>query len=265
MNGEASCVLIERRGPVAVIVLNRPERRNGITVEMCHAMYQAARDVAASDARVAILRGAGENFCVGADIAGETEKAGGGPVTLEDLGLVHHASAVLHNAPQVVIAAIDGGCAGAGLAWATACDFRFAAHRARFSTAFLKVGVPGDMGLAWSLARIVGGARAREMLFFPEKIDGARALELDLVTRLFPHETLHRDVMALAEELCEAEPFALRMMKANMVSAEELGFGEFIDIETARQLHVTGRPDFAKHFAAAFARSKSKGLPHDRA
>lgn len=247
-------VLVEQDDGLAVITLNRPERRNGLTVEMCGAVYEAACDVAASDARVVILRGAGENFCVGADIGGGAGE--GPPPGLEELGRVHHAATVLHTMPQVTIAAIDGGCAGAGLGYAAACDFRFATPLARFSTAFLKVGVSGDMGLAWSLDRILGGAQARELLFFPDKLDGEKALELGLVTRLFPREILHREVEALARELCGREPLALRMMKANCLSAEQLDMREFVDVETARHLHTTNRPDMGERMAKAWTKSK---------
>jgi 2-(1,2-epoxy-1,2-dihydrophenyl)acetyl-CoA isomerase len=203
---------------------------------------------------VVVLRGAGSDFCVGADIGGVA--SGMIPPTLEDLGVVHHASTLLHSMPQVTIAAIDGGCAGAGLGWAAACDFRFASDAARFNTAFLDVGVPGDMGLAWSLARIVGGGRAREMLFFPEKFDAARALDIGLVTRVFSRAALWDEVMALARQLVAREPFALRMMKANMISAEELAISEFIDIETARQVSATSRPDMGARMAAAHRQAK---------
>jgi 2-(1,2-epoxy-1,2-dihydrophenyl)acetyl-CoA isomerase len=253
VSGEQT-VLVERRDAIAIVTLNRPERRNGVTVEMCGAIYDAVRQVAASDARVVVLRGAGNDFCVGADILGGS--GGEKPQTLEDLGLVHHAATLLHTMPQVTIAAIDGGCAGAGFGYAAACDFRFATQEARFSTAFLNVGVSGDMGLEWSLVRIVGGARARELLFFPEKLTGAQALELGLVTRLFPRESLHGEVIGLAEQLCAREPFALRMMKANCISAEELSLSQFIDIETARQVHCTNRPDMGARMAAAYRRSK---------
>ena len=94
------------------------------------------------------------------------------------------------------------------------------------------------------------------MLFFPAKLTGEQALEIDLVTRLFPRETLQGDVLALAEQLAAREPFALRMMKANVLSAEELTIGDFIDIETARQLHTTNRPDLAARMAEAYRKSK---------
>ena len=130
------------------------------------------------------------------------------------------------------------------MGWACACDLRFASEQARFSTAFLKVGVPGDMGLAWSLARVVGGARARELLLFPEKITAQQALQFGLVTRLFAADVLHASSLALAQELAARNPFALRMMKANLVSAETLQMSDYIEIESARHLHAMAGSSF---------------------
>ncbi len=251
-------VLLDRRDAIAVITLNRPERRNGVTVEMCRAVYEVVQAVAASDARVAILRGSGEHFCVGADIVAASDGKHETPPAPEELGLIHHASTILHTMPQVTIAAIDGGCAGAGMGWAAACDFRFATPRARFSSAFLNVGVSGDMGLAWSLDRIVGGAKAREMLMFPDRFGAEEALRWGLVTRLFEAEDLFDETMVLAGQLCERDPFALRMMKANCLSAEHLTMQDFVEIETARHLHSTNRPDMGARMASAFKRSQGK-------
>lgn len=251
----SDCVLVEYDGPIATVTLNRPDRRNAVTVEMCHRVYAAAREVADSEARVAILRGAGNDFSVGADLGG-----GGGeghsPPTYEELGMLHHAGTVLHTMPQVSIAAIDGGCAGAAFGWAAACDFRFATPEARLNTAVLAVGVPGDMGMGWTLTKMLGGARARELMFFPGKITGQEALDMGLVTRLYPRETFHDEVRAAAGELCAREPFALKMLKANMVSAENLTIEDFINVESARQIHCSNRPDFAARMAETFRRSK---------
>ena len=236
-------VLVERDGALAILTLNRPTRRNGVDAAMCRVLFERVRALAESDARVVIVRGAGENFCVGADLKGAQE---GPSPTLDELQPVYHAATLLHAMPQVTIAAIDGGCAGAGLGWALACDFRFATPEARFATAFLDVGVPGDMGVPWSLTRIVGGARARELLLFPEKLTGARALELGLVTRLLPRAALHPETTALARSLLDRDPFALRMMKANIVSAERLDFADFIEIESARHLHAATKARFGR-------------------
>lgn len=254
MTASETPVLVSRDGAIATITFNRPDRRNGVTVELCTALYDATREVAASDARVVVLRGAGDHFCVGADLTGSSAK--GTPYTLEDLGLIHHSATLLHTMPQVTIAAIDGGCAGAGMGWAAACDLRFASDAVRFNTAFLAVGVPGDMGLAWSLNRVLGGARARELLLMPERFGADDALAIGLVSKIFPQADLHDQVGAIARQMAAREPFALRMMKANILSAESLSLAEFIDVETARQVAATSRPDIAERMAAAFRQAK---------
>ncbi len=254
-----TAVLTERRDALAIVTLNRPERRNGLTLGLCVGLYDALTEIAASDARVVILRGAGNDFCVGADMAGaSTDEAVARPTGFDDQAPIYNASLLLHAMPQVTIAAIDGGCAGAGMGWAAACDLRFAAHEARFSTAFLAVAASGDMGLCWSLTRILGGAKAREMLFFPEKLTGEQALALGFISRLFPRAELHAEVEALAQQLCDRDPLALGMMKANAISAETLPFSDYIAIETARHLRCAGRPDFAERMAALFAKSRQK-------
>jgi 2-(1,2-epoxy-1,2-dihydrophenyl)acetyl-CoA isomerase len=249
-------VLVEEQGAIAIVTLNRPDRRNGVTVDMCEQLYQAIRDVAASDCKVVILRGAGADFSVGADLSGRSSGATATP-GLEQLGPTYHASTLLHEMPQLTIAAIDGGCAGAAMGWACACDFRFASDRARFATGFLKVGVAGDMGLVWSLPRLVGAARARELLFFGDKLTAEQALDIDLVTRVLPAATFHDDVLALAEELGRHHSFPLRTMKANILSAEKLDLAQYIEVESARHLHVTASPSLREGIAA-FQRARGQ-------
>lgn len=241
-------VRCEHTGPVAVVTLDRPERRNALTAQMCVELLDTLRAVAVSDARVLVLRGAGDDFCVGADLAPAGTAV---DATLERLGPVYHSATLLHTMPQVTIAAIDGGCAGGAMGWACACDVRVATPRARFATAFLKVGVAGDMGLPWSLLRVVGGAQARELLFFGEKLTGEDALRIGLVTRLFPPERLHDEVGALASELAGRRPFALRMLKANVLASETLALADYIELESARHANVTGGRSVREHLEAA--------------
>lgn len=231
-------VLVDREGAVTTVTLNRPDRRNAVDIELCERLYGALREVAATDSRVVVLRGAGNDFCVGADLKGSDGNAG--DPSFERLEPVYHAATLLHEMPQVTIAAIDGGCAGAGLGWACACDFRFASEQAMFSTAFLNVGVSGDMGLAWTLTRIAGAARARELLLFPEKFGALAAREHGLVSRIFGREALHSEALGLARALEARNPLALRLHKANLVSAEKLDFAQYVDVESARHLHSTG-------------------------
>ena len=249
-------VLVHHDGAIATVTLNRPERRNGVTVPMCIALHVALREIAASDARVVILRGAGTDFSVGADLRDivVSDEPTPGPEVLAD---IFTAATLLHSMPQVTIAAVDGGCAGAAMGWAMACDFRFATPEARFATAFLNVGLAGEMGLAWTLTRLVGPARARELLLFPDKLAGEQALAMGLVTRLHPRETLHEETIAAALQLCARDPLTLKMMKANLVSAEQDDLPRYIAVESARQMLLAGRPGLREKLAAARPRSGS--------
>jgi len=240
-------VLLEEADGLATVTFNRPQRRNGVTETVVRDLHAKLEIVKASAARVLILRGAGDNFSVGADITTDAV-----PVeipTYDTVQPLYHSATLLHEMPQVTIAAIDGACAGAGLGWASACDFRFASDRAVFSSAFLKVGASGDMGTAWSLLRVVGGARAREIMLLPTKFGSTEALNYGLVTRVFPHATLHTETAAIAKQLLAYNGFALRMAKMNMVSAEQLSLADFVEIESARHMHVVNSPSLRQGFA----------------
>jgi 2-(1,2-epoxy-1,2-dihydrophenyl)acetyl-CoA isomerase len=241
-------ILVEHRDGIAVVTLNRPDRRNGVTIAMCQRLHDRLHDIAASDTRVVVLHGAGEHFSVGADIDAPPIDRRGAPL-LEAFGHAFDVATVLHSMPQVTIAAIDGACAGGGMAWAAACDFRFATHRATFSTAYLRIGIPGDMSLVWLLQKIVGGARAREMLFFPEKFGGEQAHQWGFVTRIHEPEALLGAALGAAGQLAGAAPFSLRMMKANLLSAETLSIEDYTRIETARMAAVASGGAVREGFA----------------
>ncbi|MBU6267714.1 MAG: enoyl-CoA hydratase/isomerase family protein [Sphingomonadales bacterium] len=242
-------VLVGRDGAVATVTLSRPGRRNAVTLPMCVDLHAALRTIAAGDARVVILRGAGDDFSVGADLEQAADADGTSP-GIEELGDIFDAATLLHAMPQVTIAAVDGGCAGAAMGWAMACDFRFATAEARFNTAFLNVGLAGEMGLAWTLTRLVGPARARELLLFPARQTGEQALAMGLVTRLYPRADLHEAARAAAAELCARDPVTLKLMKANLVSAEQDDLARYIAVESARQLTLITRPGLRERLAA---------------
>jgi 2-(1,2-epoxy-1,2-dihydrophenyl)acetyl-CoA isomerase len=230
---------------VATLTLDRPDRRNGITRQMCAELYEAVQDLARmSDVRVVVLTGAGDKFfCPGADLDVSQRESEAPPEETSDPRQLH-ISAILHEMPAVTVAAINGSCAGAGLGWAAACDLRVAAEHAMFATAFLDIGVAGDMGLPWSLSRIVGGAKARELFFLRGKFDAVEALQMGLVSAVFPSEEFAEGVSRLVLRLSRAAPRALRVMKANFVASERLPFVDFIDLETERHLQLVTGPEF---------------------
>ena len=242
-------LLYEKAGPIATLTLNRPERMNGMTnrmvIEAGEALAAAAED---RGVRVLVLTGAGRAFCPGADlqVVASAKSRPQEHLSAEDF----RAAVLLHDMPAVTIAAINGACAGAALGWACACDFRFAAVSARFNTAFLDVGVAGDMGGPWTLARIVGPARARELYFFPDKFGAEEALRIGLVSRVFSDERFRVEVQAIAERLASAAPIALRTLKANFVDAERMDLAGYVSLESERHLRMFTTEDTREAFAA---------------
>lgn len=259
-NQHFKTIRFEKTGPVATLTMNRPERMNGMTGLMVHeareALTHAADD---TEIRVLVLTGAGKAFCPGADLnvvvssSGHQDAADGGSGPRD-----YHVSTLLHEMPAVTIAAINGACAGAALGWACGCDFRFAAQSARFNVAFLDVGVAGDMGGPWTLPRIVGAARARELYFMPGKFDAAEALRIGLVTRVFPDESFRTEIGAIVERLTAAAPMALRTMKSNFVEAERMDLRSYIDLETARHTPMFATHDTREAFAAKVEKRKPR-------
>ncbi len=254
-NAQFETIIYEKSGPVARLTMNRPDRLNGMTnrmlVETRVALAAAAED---RDLRVLVLTGAGKGFCPGADIGRVASAAPDDPITVDDFRV----PVLLHNMPAVTIAAVNGACAGAGLGWALACDFRFAAESARFNVAFLDVGVAGDMGGPWSLSRIVGPARARELYFFPGKFDAAEALRTGVVTRVFPDDRFRAEVDAIVNRLAESAPLALRNLKANFVDAERMDFAGYVALESERHISMFRTEDTREAFAAKSEKRKPK-------
>jgi len=246
----------EQAGPIATLTLNRPERRNAVNGTMVRELNRALTKVSASpELRVLVLTGAGNSFSPGADF--QTPPPGRGleaDRTPEDFRL----TVLLHEMPAITIAAINGACAGAALGWACACDLRYCAGSARFNTAWLDVGVAGDMGAIWTLPRIVGAARARELCFCPGKFDAAEALRIGLVSRVFPDREFAGQVAAVANRLAEMSPAALRGMKANFVAAEKMSLRDYVDFETERHLDLLDSPDTHEAFAAKAEGRKAK-------
>jgi 2-(1,2-epoxy-1,2-dihydrophenyl)acetyl-CoA isomerase len=229
---EWNTIAVSVDGPVAYLRFDRPEHHNSMTVEMVDEVHAALTELAESPTvAVVVLTGNGRAFCPGADLSGAT--VGSGEVSMPELE-VYQSARLLHEMPQVTVAAVNGGCAGGGFAWASACDLRVASSRARFSTAFLGVGLASELGLPWTLSRSVGGAWARDVTFFPRKLTADDALAIGFVTRVFPDETFAADVDALVTELGSRRLGALRDLKANFLAAERMELREYIEQESVR-------------------------------
>lgn len=245
----------EVRDGVATLTMDRPERRNAMTNRMVRETSEALTIAAADpDLRVLVLTGAGSSFCPGADL---NWVADGGETAAEDRLSPEHfrIPALLHEMPAITIAAVNGACAGAAMGWACACDLRLATRSAKFNTAFLDVGVAGDMALPWTLPRLLGAAKARELVLLPDKFDAAEAQRIGLVARLADDgDAFAALVDSVVRRLTAASPAALRTLKQNLSDAETMSLADLAVVEAQRHLHLFTLDDTREAFAAKVER-----------
>lgn len=255
-------VLVHRDGAVVTITINTPKAMNtmsaGVNGGVLQALQMCADDFSVS---VVVFTGAGERaFCAGGNLqgggasAGMRMKAGSDapPPTVhgavQNLRLIMSSSQILRDSHFVSIAAINGACAGAGLSWACACDLRVAAENALFRASFLTAGISGDFGGTWTLPRIVGPAKAREIYLLNEKIRAPEAHRIGLCSKVIPARgaEFQAKVHALALVLAKSAPLALKRMKANLLDADRLTFPEHLDVEAKRHVRTGFHPDAAE-------------------
>ncbi|MBE1534320.1 enoyl-CoA hydratase-related protein [Actinomadura algeriensis] len=209
-------VLYDVTDAVATITLNRPDGMNSLTSEMKDAL-RGAVERAASDgsARAVILTGAGRAFCAGQDLREHADNLAAGR-DLNDTVRKQYNPIVLGiaNMGKPVVAAVNGVAAGAGASLALACDLIVASDRSRFATAFTGIGLAPDSGMSWTLPRLVGRAKAAELLLLGEPLKAAEALELGLVNRVVPADELAPASVELARRLAAGPTAAYAAVKA---------------------------------------------------
>ena len=246
----AELVLLEQSGGIAEVTLNRPTKLNALSIGLLEELLDVLLRVADEPAvRVVVLSGAGRAFSAGGDRNDPDDPWGAG--LEEDTALLRRlmeSARLLHEMPKITVAAVNGPCAGGALALACACDLRFAAASARFTTAFTKVGLSGDFGGTWTLSRIVGPAKARELYLLADVIDATEAHRIGLVSAVVEDDDLLPHVRRQAERLAEAAPGALVAMKQNLNDALRLRFDELLDREAERQVLSARDPGFDERF-----------------
>jgi 2-(1,2-epoxy-1,2-dihydrophenyl)acetyl-CoA isomerase len=244
---------------IAVITLDRPERLNAIGDTMLPELHEHLRTVIDDGSiRALVLTGAGRGFCAGGDLADVSQAGGAGRELARDVEMREHLRITerLHGMPKVTIAAVNGAAAGAGMAWACACDIRVAATDAFFVTAFLRVGQTGDYGLSWTLPRLVGVGRARELFLLGRRVSADEALRIGLVSEVVPRGELRERALTIGAAIVTAPPLTVAAMKANLQDAERLPLGELLDAETER---------FGANLATEDAREAARAFVEKRA
>jgi 2-(1,2-epoxy-1,2-dihydrophenyl)acetyl-CoA isomerase len=230
---------------VAWLTLNRPDRLNAFSPAMLLALGEALQRLG-GDAGVGaiIVTGAGRGFCAGGDVKTMASRATQGfEERVEGLRRMHQLPLLLRTIPKIVIAMVNGPAVGAGLGLAMACDLRIAGHSARFGTGFAGVGYSGDFGGSWSLTRLVGTAKARELYFLGDIIDGAAAASLGLVNRVVEDPALNRETTALARRIADGPRVAYGYMKRNLFAAETEPFAAVLEMEALHQARMAMTED----------------------
>lgn len=247
---------------VATLQINRPEVRNALSYELIQELRESVERIGRDpDVRVVVLTGAGKAFCAGGDISDMTSRPQYGIDDTrfeDDVALVRagmETTRALYEMPKPTLAVMRGTAAGAGLALALACDIRIVVPDAKLTTAFSKIAVSGDFGISFFLPRLVGLAKARELLFFSEVITGQQAADIGLVNRAVALEEIDAEAQSLATRLAKLPTFALGLIKSNLDTGSVSSLGETLDVEAANLVRCFGRDDFASVVARFMAKS----------
>lgn len=258
---DTDLLLVDRDDRVVTFTMNRPEARNALADEMTMALRRGIAWASGNpDIGAVVLTGAGAAFCAGGDVKGMGQRPEGDPPSQEQqfqamVARHHEMAGTLYAMRKPTIAALPGPAAGAGMALALSCDMRVAADNAFLSTAYARIGLSGDYGIAWLLTRVVGPARARELMFTAERVTADRALEIGLVNRVSSAADLMADTMTLATQLANGPPAAFGYMKDNLNEALLVDHATAIEREADRLLKSRSTRDH-REAVKAFAEKR---------
>jgi 2-(1,2-epoxy-1,2-dihydrophenyl)acetyl-CoA isomerase len=260
MTADVSPVLLEVADGVATITLNRPDAMNSLDVASKEALLAAVRRVADDAAvRCVVLTGTGRAFCVGQDLKEHVEILHSGtPDSLFRTVDEHYNPivAAVAGMEKPVIAAVNGVAAGAGASLAFACDLRIVADTAGFNLAFANIALSCDTGSSFTLQRLVGRAKAIELLYFPRTVKADEALALGMATEVVPAGELTDVVGDLAARLAAGPTVALGAMRMSLTFAADHTLMESLEFESSQMTRTGRTADHAAAVAAFLAKEK---------
>src|SRR5262245_4909952 len=254
----------EADGKVATVTLNRPERKNPLTLESYAELRDLFRDLVYCDAiKTVVIAGAGGNFCSGGDVHEiigplvEMQRRGDMAGLLAFTRMTGDLVKAMRACPQPIVAAVDGVCAGAGAILAMASDLRLGTARSKVAFLFVRVGLAGaDMGACNMLPRIVGAGRAADLLYTGRAMDGTEAERWGFFNRLCEPEAVLGDAQSLARSLADGPTFAHAMTKRCIHQEWSLGIDESIEAEAQAQAICMQTKDYERAYEAFVAKGK---------
>jgi 2-(1,2-epoxy-1,2-dihydrophenyl)acetyl-CoA isomerase len=241
---------------IATITLNRPERLNACSLEMAGEINDALA-IEVKDARALIITGAGKGFCSGADLqASGSRSVTGGEGSY--IALTRHYNPLMMNLARLnmpIITAVNGPAAGVGCSIGLCGDFVIAGKSGYFLQAFVNIGLVPDGGASWMLPRLIGKARATEMMMLGEKIHGDKAAEWGMIYKCVEDAALMAEARALATRLATGPTVAYAVMRKNILTAMENSYAEALLAEAEGQ-RISGSSDDAREGAIAFLQKR---------
>jgi enoyl-CoA hydratase/carnithine racemase len=234
------CLLYEVKDRIATLTLNRPDRLNALGGTLREDLYAAVTHAAADPAvRVLVITGAGRGFCSGGDVKSMSERNESGQAsttTDERVAPIRDRCVIaIRDCVKPVIAVVNGPAAGAGMNLALACDMRIASSAAKFSQAFVKRGLTPDWAGSYFLPRVVGMAKACELIFTGDSIDAAEALRLGIVNSVVAPAELMTAAYALAKKIADGPPVAIQLAKRAILHNLETDLRCALEFETFTQ------------------------------
>ena len=256
-------ILLEKEEGIGTIILNRPEKLNAFTAKMGIEFHQALQEMESDpEVRVVVITGAGRAFSAGADVAGFAESlqtgregpaAGAAPPAGPVTGPM-----MMRNMSKPVIASINGVAVGMGFTISLACDIRIASEKARLGAIFARMGLIPEYGSTYNLARIVGIAKACELVFTARIIDAAEAKEIGLVNQLVPAEELNQATTEMASTIAKLPPFAIQLAKRGLYQGLDADLPTQLQFEALGLAACFRSPDHAEAVRAFIEKREPK-------
>ena len=260
MTSSTSPLDVEISEGIATLTMLRPEALNGLDRDLKEALLAAVTEIAADDSvRVVILTGSGRAFCAGQDLKELLRvRASGDDEYIENTVAEHYNPIVtaLGTMPKPVIAAVNGVAAGAGASLALACDFRIVAESAGFNFAFAGVALSCDTGSSWTLPRLVGTARAIDLLYFPRTVPSAESLEIGLASRVVDDAELMATSRELALKLANGPTVAYGAIRRSVAFAASHDFAQALAFE-GEMMALTSKTEDHPEAVAAFVEKRA--------
>ncbi|HMH93933.1 MAG TPA: enoyl-CoA hydratase/isomerase family protein [Streptosporangiaceae bacterium] len=248
-------VRLESHGHVALATLDRPDKLNALNGGLRDDILRLAQDVRDDDeVRVLVITGAGRGFCSGADLTGgpRPEHELSQNERLDEWGWVGRQALAIHELDKPVIAAVNGVAAGAGMSLALSCDLRVGGPGARFRTVFAERSLSPDSGMSYFLTRILGYARAADLVFTSRDVDATEAYRLGLLDRLIGDGEVVKAALEVAGQIAQLPPLAIRSAKRVLQHNTDAGLRESLRYETAGLAYARKAPQDVRESAASF-------------